>query len=126
MVSPTNRFAPSYARAPNPAVAREENTVRLKLAVATGAALLLMAGTGAAAYAVVGHETVSPTIAGNNLPIDDNHSPTVTPRTPEPGDDHGRTSEPGDDHGRTAEPGDDRGSATEPGDDRGSATEPGD
>jgi len=108
MVSPTVRSALSYARAPNPAVAGEENTVRLKLAVATGAALFLMAGTGAAAYAVVGHETVSPTIAGNNLPIDDNHSPTITPGTPEPGDDHGTTVEPGDDHGRTAEPGDDR------------------
>lgn len=98
--------------------------MRIKLALVTGAAVLLTAGTGAAAYAVVGQETVSPTITGNDLPIDDNHSPTVTARTTEPGDDRGTAVAPGDDRGTTAEPGDDRGGA-EPGDDRG-GFEPGD
>ena len=99
--------------------------MRIRLAIVTGAAALLTTGTGVAAYAVVGHETISPTVAGNDLPIDDNHSPVVTVRTAEPGDDRGRTVEPGDDRGRTVEPGDDRGGAVEPGDDRGGAVEPG-
>jgi hypothetical protein len=49
--------------------------VRIKLAVVAGAAVVLTAGTGAAAYAVVGHSSVNPTVTGNVLPIDDNHSP---------------------------------------------------
>ena len=108
--------------------------MRIKLVVATAAAVVLTAGTGAAAYAVVGQTTVSPTVTGNDLPIDDNHSSPPSTRTPQPGDDHGRAAEPGDDHGRAAEPGDDRGdddAATAPrtpeaGDDRGASTEPGD
>jgi hypothetical protein len=102
--------------------------------VITGVAVILMAGTGAA-YAVVGNATVSPTVSGNVLPIDDNHSPDA--RQTEPGDDHGGlapavgspTTEPGDDRGGLSpEPGDDRGGLTpEPGDDRGGVTpEPGD
>src|SRR4051812_15569599 len=119
--------------------------VRIKLALATGAALVVL-GTGGAAYAVVGG-SVSPTTAGNVLPIDDNHSPITTTaddhgRSPEPGDDRGgattgtvttgtvttgtSTTVTTDDHGAATEPGDDRGAATEPGDDRGAATEPGD
>jgi hypothetical protein len=91
--------------------------MRIKLVVISGAVLVLTAGTGAA-YAVVGQTSVSPTVTGNVLPIDDNHSSATRP---EPGDDRGRaTAEPGDDRGAaTAEPGDDRGRATaEPGDDR--------
>jgi hypothetical protein len=111
--------------------------MHIKLALVTGAVIVLTAGTGAA-YAVVGHTSVSPTVTGNVLPIDDNHSSTPRPEagddsahaTTEPGDDRGTaTTEPGDDRGHaTAEPGDDRGrAATEPGDDRGhAAAEPGD
>jgi hypothetical protein len=81
--------------------------MRIRLAVAAGAAAVLTAGTGAAAYAVVGHSTVSPTVTGNDLPIDDNHSPTPTSRSPQPRDDRGGEKtpatgthvEPGDDHG---------------------------
>ena len=70
--------------------------MRIKLAVASGAALVLLAGTGAA-YAVVGQTSESPTVTGNVLPIDDNHRTTAHP---EPGDDRGRaTTEPGDDRG---------------------------
>jgi len=75
--------------------------MRIKLALVTGAAVLLTAGTGAVAYAVVGHETVSPTITGNDLPIDDNHSPTVTARTTEPGDDRSTGVDDGARHGGT-------------------------
>jgi hypothetical protein len=111
--------------------------MHIKLALITGAVLVLTAGTGAA-YAVVGHTSVNPTVSGNVLPIDDNHSSTPRPEagddrlraTAEPGDDRAHaTTEPGDDRSTaTAEPGDDRGRATaEPGDDRGRATaEPGD
>ena len=73
--------------------------MRIKLVVATAAAVVLTAGTGAAAYAVVGQTTVSPTVTGNDLPIDDNHSSPPSTRTPQPGDDHGRAAEPGDDRG---------------------------
>jgi len=59
--------------------------MRVKVAIISGAALVLMAGTGAA-YAVVGHSSVSPTVTGNTLPIDNNHSSAHS----EPGDDHGR------------------------------------
>jgi uncharacterized membrane protein YgcG len=116
---------------PIPVEAGEEGTMRIKLAVVAAAAVTVVGGTGAAAYAVVGHSTVSPTVAGNDLPIDDNHSPVPTSRPAEPGDDRGRdgapaTVEPGDDHGTGAEPGDDRGPGRgtddvtpEPGDDRG-------
>jgi hypothetical protein len=106
--------------------------MRIKLAIISGAILVLTTGTGAA-YAVVGHTTVSPTVTGNVLPLDDNHSSRAGL---EPGDDRGgqsstgasRTTEPGDDRGAaTTEPGDDRGSVTtEPGDDRGATAEPGD
>jgi hypothetical protein len=91
--------------------------MRIKLAVAAAAAVTVVGGTGAAAYAVVGHSTVSPTVAGNDLPIDDNHSPVPTSRSAEPGDDRGRDGAPAS--GATAEPGDDHGAAVEPGDDRG-------
>jgi len=126
--------------------------VRITLALATGAALVVL-GTGGAAYAVVAEGSVNPTTSGNVLPIDDNHSPITTTaddhgRSPEPGDDrggvtsgtattgtaatvttnddHGRSPEPGDDRGTAARPGDDHGAAVEPGDDRGAAVQPGD
>ena len=98
--------------------------MRIRLAIVSGAVLVLTAGTGAA-YAVVGHSTVSPTVTGNVLPLDDNHSSTTARQS---GDDRGGrpstaaspTTEAGDDRGAaTAEPADDRGAATaEPGDDR--------
>jgi hypothetical protein len=83
--------------------------MRIKLALATGAALAVVAGT-TAAYAAVGQGVLSPTTAGNVLPIDDNHSPITAIATRS--DDRGRTPEPGDDRGQAAEPGDDRGGAT--------------
>ena len=99
--------------------------MRIKLAIISGAALVLTVGTGAA-YAAVGQTTGSPTVAGNVLPIDDNHSSKAGLN---PSDDRGgqrstgasTAGEPGDDRGgATVEPGDDRGAATaEPGDDRG-------
>jgi hypothetical protein len=82
--------------------------MRIKLVVITGAAILLTAGTGAA-YAVVAPDTVNPTVTGNHLPIDDNHSPVVPTRTTEPGEDRGSAVEPGDDRGSAVEPRDDRG-----------------
>jgi hypothetical protein len=94
--------------------------MRIKLALVTGAALVVL-GTGGAAYAVVAEGSVNPTTTGNVLPIDDNHSPITTTsddrgRSPEPGDDRGgatttgtvATGTTGDDHGRSVEPGDDR------------------
>jgi hypothetical protein len=100
--------------------------MRIRLVIA-GAAVVLTAGTGAAYAAVGTTTTVSPTVAGNVLPVNHNHSPTVRPT--EPGDDRGAdaTMEPGDDHGGqspataspSTEPGDDRGVTPEPGDDRG-------
>jgi hypothetical protein len=98
--------------------------MRIKLAIISGAVLVLTVGTGAA-YATVGHTTVNPTVTGNVLPIDDNHTSRAGL---EPGDDRGAhastpaspTAESGDDRGAASvEPGDDRGAATaEPGDDR--------
>ena len=97
--------------------------MRITLALATGAALVVL-GTGGAAYAVVAEGSVNPTTSGNVLPIDDNHSPITTA-----GDDHGRSPEPGDDRAAALTTGtpttvttsDDHGRATEPGDDRGGA-----
>ena len=70
--------------------------MRGKVAIISAAVVVLTTGTGAAC-AVVGHSTVSPTVTGNTLPIDNNHSSAHS----EPGDDRGvATAEPGDDHGR--------------------------
>jgi hypothetical protein len=109
-------------------------TLAHKLPVAAGAALVLLSGTGAAAYALVADTTASPGSTGNKLPIDDNHRSVNDdqPKTPAASDDgtadQGRqATEVGDDRGGAAEPGDDNGGrATEVGDDRGSAAEPGD
>lgn len=62
--------------------------MRIKLAVVSGAAVVLLAGAGAA-YAVVDRTAVSPTETGNVLPIDSNHRSTVHSSTvhPRPGDD---------------------------------------
>jgi hypothetical protein len=87
--------------------------MRIKLAVAAAAAAALTAGTGAAAYAVVGHSTVSPTVAGNDQPIDDNHSPVPSSRPLEPGDDRGEatTTAPPEDRGHGGDRGGGRGGA---------------
>ena len=78
--------------------------MRVKVAIMSGAVLVLTAGTGAA-YAVVGHSSVSPTVTGNTLPIDNNHSSTAHRSTAPRSTAH---REPGDDRGRAVEPGDDR------------------
>jgi hypothetical protein len=57
--------------------------MRIRLAVVSGGAVVLLAGAGAA-YAVVDRTAVSPTETGNVLPIDSNHRSTARP---EPGDD---------------------------------------
>ena len=90
--------------------------LRHKLPAVVGAAVLLTAASGAAAFALVATQSDDAgTDAGNSLPIDDNH-PSVAPtphavRTPEPGDDRSTGEvEPGDDKGTTqVEPGDDKG-----------------
>lgn len=108
--------------------------MRIKLAIATGVAAVVL-GSGTAAYAVVAQGWMNPTSTGNVLPIDDNHSPVspvspaATTSTTSPAvatDDHGREPEPGDDRGgaaatsgRVATSTDDRGREAEPGDDRG-------
>lgn len=135
MVFPTSRWR-RFLRATASVVAGEESVMRIKLAIATGIAAVIL-GTGTAAYAVVAQGWMNPTTTGNVLPIDDNHSPvspvatTVTGTTT---DDHGREPEPGDDRGgdrggastaatsRVATPSDDRGREPEPGDDRGGAS----
>ena len=133
-----------FVRAAAAVVAGKESVMRMKLAIATGAAAVVL-GTGTAAYAVVTEGWMNPTTTGNVLPIDDNHSPTTTspthPVSPVAttapsarSDDHGREAEPGDDHGREAEPGDDHGGrstaapsgAATSADDHGREPEPGD
>lgn len=109
-----------------------EPTVRLDLRhrvpAVLGTAVLLTGATTAAAYALVGHEGLSPTDSGNSQPIDDNH-PTASP-TP---DDRGRVPAPTDDRrprtvtvpAPVASP-DDHGShhESEPGDDASHRTAP--
>ena len=98
-------------------------TLAQKLPIAAGAALLLTAGTGAAAYALVAQSTDSPGRTGNTLPIDDNHR-SIT-RAPLPAEDRvatpARPAAKPDDHGTDApEVGDDKGThAPEVGDDNG-------
>lgn len=112
--------------------------LRHKVPAVVGSAVLLTIGTGAAAYALVCQTTASPTQAGNDAPLDDNHAPIAT-RSPEPGDDHGidptasapaiapagaATTEPADDkavHAST-EPGDDHGGGRTSGKGRDDAT----
>jgi hypothetical protein len=50
--------------------------MRIRPAVVSGAAVVLLAGAGAA-YAVVDQTAVSPTETGNVLPIDSNHRATA-------------------------------------------------
>jgi hypothetical protein len=101
--------------------------LRHHVPAAVGAVVLLTGGTGAAAYALVGQVTASPTDAGNNQPIDDNHVSPAPTHSPEPADDRGvhATPEPSEDRGvhATPEPADDRGvhATPEPTEDRGGA-----
>src|SRR4051812_6307803 len=108
-------------------------TLRHRLPVVVGAAVVLTAASGAAAFALAAaHTGDAGTDAGNSMPIDDNHSPANEQASPEPGDDNGvdATAEPAE-HASAApatsptarrgeaEPGDDRGvhATAEPGDD---------
>src|SRR4051794_26797552 len=85
MVFPTSRWR-RLVRAAATEVAGEESVMRIKLAIVTGVAAVVL-GTGTAAYAVVAQGWMNPTTTGNVLPIDDNHSPvrpvvtTVTTET---------------------------------------------
>ena len=78
-------------------------TLRHKIPVVVGTAVLLAGAGGAVAFAVSGHGQTS-TEVGNTLPIDDNHQV----------DDRGRHVKPGDDNGGAVT----RDARTEPGDDR--------
>jgi hypothetical protein len=58
----------------------------------------LAAGAATATYTVVDRCVVSPTVAGNELPIDDNHSPAKPSATAVPADHRDRASKPQDNH----------------------------